>query len=102
MDNSQTNINQEGNTSNANDSKIQINGSDNKINISSLIQDNSGGLSTSRVILLVWSLGTFSIWAFAAIVATLHGLPFPPIPESVITILLGVMAGKVIQRPLEK
>lgn len=73
------------------------------VNITSIIEDNTGGISATRVLMLVWGIGVFLIWGFATVMATIHGAYTGiPIPESVVTILLGVVGGKVVQRPFEK
>ena len=68
----------------------------------SLLQDNSGGLSSTRLITVIWGGGVFLVWGFAAIVATMHGLPFPVLPPEVVTITLGITGLKVVQRFGEK
>ena len=73
------------------------------ISISSIIQDNTGGISSTRVLMLCWGLGVLIVWSFAAIMSVIHGIYiFPSVPESIVTILLGVVGGKVVQRPFEK
>lgn len=97
------NIQQDTNNSGTNVSPtVIVKGDDNKIDISSIIQDNSGGLSSTRVLMLLWGGGVFVVWGFSAVVAAVHGIYiFPPIPESVVTILGIVLGGKVVQRPFE-
>lgn len=71
--------------------------------ISSLVEDNSGGISSIRVLMLLWGVGVFLIWAFAAIMGVIHGVyVFPAIPETVLTVLLGVTGIKTVQRFGEK
>ena len=71
--------------------------------IVSMIEDNTGGISAIRVLMLAWGLGVFIIWGFATVTAVIHGIyVVPTIPESVVTILLGVVGSKVVQRPFEK
>jgi hypothetical protein len=92
MDNNQT------------DNNAIVTGNDDNVSvISSIVSDNSGGLSSIRILMLAWGLGTFIVWAFVTVMAACHGVYTPtPIPESVITILLGITSGKVCQRPFEK
>ena len=70
---------------------------------SSIIQDNSGGVSSIRCLMLLWGVGVFLIWSAGAIVGLVHGIyVFPTIPAEVVTILLGVSGIKTIQRFGEK
>jgi hypothetical protein len=62
----------------------------NKISLSSIVQDNSGGLSSSRILMLMWGIVTLLIWAAGTI------------PPEVVTILLGITGAKVVQRFGEK
>lgn len=69
----------------------------------SMLEDNAGGTSSMRVLMLVWGVGVFIIWGFATVIAALHGVYVAPsIPESVVAILLGVTGGKIVQRYGEK
>lgn len=61
-------------------------------------EDNSGGLSASRLNLLIWSVGTFVIWAITSV----KMVTLASIPESVIVMLGVVTTGKVVQRFGEK
>jgi hypothetical protein len=63
-----------------------------------IFEDNSGGLSSTRVLLLAWGLGVLAIWI--AMFITTHALA--PIPDSIITILGILFGGKVVQRFGEK
>jgi hypothetical protein len=63
-----------------------------------ILEDNSGGTSSSRVLMLVWGIGVFAVWCYASI----HTGGIVPIPESVITVLLGTTAIKAVQRFGEK
>lgn len=80
-----------------------INNRENNLNFSSIIQDNSGGVSSIRCLMLLWGIGVFLIWAAGAIVGMVHGVyVFPTIPTEVLTVLLGVTGVKTIQRFGEK
>ena len=69
------------------------------VSISSIIQDNSGGLSSIRVLMLLWGCGVFLVWAAGAVTAMIHGIyVFPTIPPEVVTILIGVTGIKTVQR----
>ncbi len=71
--------------------------------LSTIIQDNSGGLSSARILMLSWGLGVLAVWMVVSIIAATHGVyTFSAIPESVVTILLGVTGLKVAQRFGEK
>jgi CHASE2 domain-containing sensor protein len=72
------------------------------VKISSMLEDNSGGLSSIRILMLLWGVGILLIWAFGSIMAILHGLPFPTLPPEIVTILLGVTGLKTVQRGFEK
>lgn len=63
-----------------------------------ILQDNSGGASSTRVILLVCFIGVVAVWAGLSIKAG----SMQPIPDGITTILGIVMSGKVIQRFGEK
>ena len=76
-----------------------VTGNNNKIDISSIIQDNTGGLSSIRILMLLWGAGVFLVWAAAVIVGLFHGIyAIPSIPETVVQILVGVTGIKTIQR----
>lgn len=62
--------------------------------ISSLISDNSGGISSSRVLLLFWGIGVFCVWASACFMTK----NIVSLPSEIITILLGLSAAKTVQR----
>jgi hypothetical protein len=80
-----------------------ISGNENTLNFSSIIQDNSGGISSIRCLMLLWGVGVFLVWAAGAIVGLTHGVyVFPTIPPEVVTILLGVSGVKTVQRGFEK
>jgi hypothetical protein len=58
------------------------------------IKDKDGKASSSRLLILIWGLGVFGIWA----VASFKSATLQSIPESVITILGILVGGKTIQR----
>jgi hypothetical protein len=58
------------------------------------VKDRDGKSSSSRLLILMWGLGVFAIWAFSSLsTSTLQA-----IPDSVITILGVLVGGKTIQR----
>jgi len=76
-----------------------ISGNSNTLNFSSIIQDNSGGISSIRCLMLLWGVGVFLVWGAGAVVGLIHGIyVFPTIPPEVVTILLGVSGIKTVQR----
>ena len=80
-----------------------VSGNANTLNFSSIIQDNSGGISSIRCLMLLWGVGVFLVWAAGAVVGLVHGVyVFPTIPPEVVTILLGVSGIKTVQRFGEK
>jgi hypothetical protein len=58
------------------------------------VKDRDGKSSSSRLLILLWGLGVFAIWAFSSLQAT----TLQAIPDSVITILGVLVGGKTIQR----
>ena len=64
----------------------------------STFSDNSGGISTIRVIAVLWMLTLTSTWTFVAI----KNVEIPDIPEGVLTVTGTLIGGKVIQRFGEK
>ena len=80
-----------------------VTGNNDNVSISSIIQDNTGGLSSIRVLMLLWGGGVFLVWAAGACVAIYHGIyVFPSLPPEIVTILLGVTGIKTVQRFGEK
>jgi len=63
-----------------------------------ILEDNSGGASSTRILMLVWGVGVFVVWAYIS----LHTGVMVVLPETVITVLLGTSAMKVVQRFGEK
>ena len=71
--------------------------------LSSVVEDPYGKVSSVRILSLVWGIGVFVVWAVAAIISVVHGVyVFPPIPESVVTILVAAGGMNVVQRFAEK
>jgi len=66
--------------------------------IKGIFEDNSGGASSARILMLVWGLGVFIVWCYIS----LHSGVMLSLPETVITVLLGMSAMKVVQRFGEK
>jgi hypothetical protein len=80
-----------------------VSGTDNTVNFSSIIQDNSGGVSSIRVLMLLWGCGVFLVWMTATIVGMFHGIyVIPTIPQTVVEVLISVTGIKAVQRFGEK
>jgi hypothetical protein len=80
-----------------------VSGTDNTVTFSSIIQDNSGGVSSMRILMLLWGVGVLAIWSAAWIVGMFHGVyAAPTIPSEIVTILLGITGTKCVQRFGEK
>jgi hypothetical protein len=75
-----------------------------KPKLSSFVEDNSGGFSSTRLVMLMWSIGVFLVWAVTTCWSVFHSgeKTMMSIPGEVITVLLGVMGLKVVQRFGEK
>jgi len=98
-DNTQNNTSTNNSPTTANTTSAVVTGNNDNVSISSIIEDNSGGLSATRVLLLAWGIGVLVIWGFATVMSVIHGVYTGiPIPDSVVTILLGITGGKVVQR----
>jgi len=64
----------------------------------SVLEDNSGGVSSNRVILLLWMLLLCGMWTYQAV-----GAPsLPDIPPGVLTLTGMLLSAKVVQRFAEK
>lgn len=63
-------------------------------NLSSFLEDNSGGFSSIRLLMLLWGVGVMIVWTYLSI----NSNQMIPIPDSVVTILLGTGAIKAVQR----
>lgn len=77
--------------------------------MSSILEDNSGGFSSSRVMALLWSVGVFIVWAVGSfmVIYTTAGTATPittlmTLPGEIVTIVLGFAGLKVVQRFGEK
>lgn len=68
------------------------------MNIQSLIEDNSGGFSSTRLVFVIWCLVVLSVWAGVSFINN----ELKPIDSSVITILGILSSAKVVQRFGEK
>ncbi|MCU0568163.1 MAG: hypothetical protein MUF49_16390 [Oculatellaceae cyanobacterium Prado106] len=62
--------------------------------IDGFIKEKSGKPSSSRLLIIIWGLGVFGVWAYASIKSS----TLQPIPESVITIIGVLIVGKTAQR----
>ena len=67
-------------TDSSNIDNASIKGNNNKINISSIIEDNSGGLSSTRIMMIMWLTIPLLVWVAGAIVALYHGIYTYPTP----------------------
>ena len=80
-----------------------VSGNNNKIDISSIIQDNAGGLSSIRILMLLWGGGVFLVWLISTIIGMIHGLnTLTTIQQEIVEILVGIIGIKTIQRFGEK
>ena len=69
----------------------------------SITSDNSGGVSSVRILMLAWGLGVLIVWGIATLVPIFHGAPpIPILNGEVVTILLGIVGIKGVQRFGEK
>jgi len=66
--------------------------------ISALVEDNSGGTSSTRVVMLLWLTLVCIAWAFVAYKTT----GIPDIPPGVLTLSGMLLSAKVVQRFGEK
>lgn len=62
------------------------------------LEDNAGGLSSSRCLMLVWGVVVLGVWAYISI----HTGGLVSIPSEAVTILLGLVGFKTVQRFGEK
>ena len=61
---------------------------------SEFFQDNSGGLSATRLGFLLWVVGVLAVWMYASYVKK----ALQPIDSSVVTVIGILMTGKTVQR----
>lgn len=64
----------------------------------STLEDQAGGTSTTRVVLLLLIIGVLAPWIYVSIATQ----KLQPLPESVVTLVGMALAAKVAQRPMEK
>jgi hypothetical protein len=62
--------------------------------LKSILEDNEGGLSSSRVAMLTWGVGTFLVWSVISFVK----MEVLSIPESVLVVVLTTLGMKIAQR----
>jgi hypothetical protein len=67
-------------------------------NLSSFLEDNSGGFSSTRLAFLLWVVGVLVIWLYTSV----QSCALVKIDDSVIVILGILMGGKTVQRFGEK
>jgi hypothetical protein len=86
--------------------------------LSTLLEDNSGGLSSTRFQMLIWTIGVLAVWIFVCVKMVLspiepkyltdpanpnvvyvqkNTVELPAIPETVLILLLGVSGLKAVQ-----
>lgn len=68
------------------------------MNLRSLIEDNTGGASSMRVLMLGAFLAVGAVWCFVAVSTK----SIPDLPPGVVTVLGAVVAAKTAQRFGEK
>lgn len=68
------------------------------MDLSSLFQDNSGGISSTRLVFLLWTASILFIWIFLSY----QKQEMVKIDSSVVTIYLGIAGYKTVQRFGEK
>lgn len=67
----------------------------NKPDLSKFIKESkTGKLSSSRLLVLAWGLGTLIVW----IVTSIYKQELQPLPESIVTVLGILVGGKTLQR----
>ena len=67
--------------------------------LSKFIQEGKNQkLSSSRLLVLAWGLGTLIVWMVTSIISTLNGEGLQPLPESIVTVLGILVGGKTLQR----
>ncbi len=65
----------------------------NKTDLSKFIKESkTGKLSSSRLLVLAWGLGTLIVWIVTSIISTLNGEGLQALPESIVTVL-GILVG---------
>lgn len=67
-------------------------------NVSSILEDNAGGFSSTRLAFLLWVVGALAVWMHAS----WKTAEIAALPESIVTILGVLMTGKAVQRFGEK
>lgn len=78
---------------------VTVKGNDNRVNITSLIEDNAGGLSSMRILMLLWGIIPLLVWTAGAVTALYHGIyVFPSLSPEVVTVMLGITGTKCVQR----
>lgn len=59
-----------------------------------ILQEDNGRFSSNRLVFLLWSIAVLIIW----IITSLNSNTLQSIPESIVTIILILMTGKVVQK----
>jgi len=67
-------------------------------NISTFLEDNDGGFSSTRLVMILWMLGVLIVWIYKSLTQT----ELQPIPESVVAVIGIIVTGKAVQRYGEK
>jgi len=60
-------------------------------------REDNGNLSATRLVFVLFAMVVLIVWAYTSILAK---VPMS-LPDSIVTILLGLAIGKVIQKPFE-
>jgi cytochrome c biogenesis protein CcdA len=60
-------------------------------------QEDNGNLSATRIVFVLFGMVVLSIWAILSLCAS----ALMAIPDSIVTILLGLATSKVVQKPFE-
>jgi hypothetical protein len=69
-------------------------------NLSEFLEDNNGGLSSTRLALLIWVFGILIVWSYSCFSA--NPVKLAAIDPTVLTLLGILMGGKVVQKFGEK
>lgn len=66
--------------------------------INELVSDNSGGVSSIRVIMLLWTAAILFVWVYSSFIKS----EIQALPNEMVTLYLGVIGLKTVQRFGEK
>ena len=72
---------------------------ENQTDLSKFIKEsNTDKLSSSRLLVLAWGLGTLIVWIVTSVISALNGEGLQSLPESIVTVLGILVGGKTLQR----